>query len=190
MTTLKRVLEIESDSPANVIHLHRSGIFLEAFNRSALLLLRHCKVSYKLNYRFSTELNQGFGSVGFPQKSLPTLFGETELTTEASGYQVTTSCTATDEEVAQFIERAKAEKESRDKEKASAPASPAAETDAGTTVQAGAAGQTLPYAARSGGHYPLATKEILARLRHFDIVNQTPLECMLLVNRLKKLLDS
>ena len=191
MTTLKRVLEIEANGGDNIIHLHRSGIFLEAFNRSALLLLRHCKVSYKLNYKFSAELNQGFGSVGFPQKSLPTLFGDDELMADGSGYQVETTCSVTDDEVTAFIERAKAEKELRDKEKAEKEKTPTpASAEAKSSEDPVTTDAPPPFAKTANSHYPGATKEILARLRHFDIVNQTPMECMLLVNKLKKLLNS
>ena len=172
MTPLKRVLEMEASGGDQVIHLHRSGIFLSAFNRSALLLLRHCDVNFKVNYKFSKELQQGFASVGFPVTSLDRLFRPDELTVEGDGYSVVTEKTVSDEELNAFIAKAKEESEASGKEGSREVRS--VEREVGSKEKSGS--------------YPSSTKEILSRLRCFDIVNSTPMECMVFINKLKKLL--
>ena len=183
MASLKQILEIEASSQDNVINLHRSGIFLEAFNRSAKLLLEYCKVNYKLNYRYSQELGAAFASVGFPMKSLDTLFKAGELQVSGDGYHIETPLHFSQEEVQAFILRAKQEFEAREKEKA------ANATQAGTTATAAGAQQPGRQPARqASSYYPPNTREIIARLRHFDLANATPIDCMMLIVQLQKLL--
>lgn len=190
MASLKQILEIEASSQDNVINLHRSGIFLEAFNRSAKLLLEYCKVNYKLNYRFSHELDAAFASVGFPMKSLDTLFKAGELQVSGDGYHIETPLHFSQEEVQAFILRAKQEFEAREKEKAAKAQQPAANaTQAGTTAPAAGAQQPGGQPARqASSYYPPNTREIIARLRHFDLANATPIDCMMLIVQLQKLL--
>ena len=73
--TLKEIAERESHNES-CIYLYREGIFWKAYQKSAFLLLKHCKVNYAVKHRFVKSADCEIFSLGFPQNALERLFSK------------------------------------------------------------------------------------------------------------------
>lgn len=164
MSNLQEILSKESEN-THTIYFYREGVFYKAYEHSAYLFVNHVK-PFMVKKRFVKCVNQEVVSIGFPTNSLLNYFDKDKIREDER-----TASVVLDVSVAPsvFLEWRNGIELCRDTEKR----------------------HKEPFAATSPLSSPHSSGDensVITRIRTFPMEAKTPLDCMLFLSELKKML--
>lgn len=160
MATIKEKLRLETEKQGNVIILHQEGIFYIAYEHSAWLFCSFVH-AFKVKRQYVKCVSQDVVSIGFPMSSLKKFIDEDSVVADGGIAKVTLP-----EEKIAFAESFE---EWRSK-------------------QASEALCTGDKTGEENVTRELNHSSVIDRIRDFPLECKTPLECMLFLSEIKKLL--
>jgi hypothetical protein len=176
MAAINTILEIEREN-TDKIHLFREGLFLKAYQRSALLFLRNIKDYKVLKMNFKAA-DSDVVSLGFPSSLLDTLVKPESVEQIGEGH-LCISCEEplNDKEYdAWFASIPSAPKKKPKKKDTPELFAPLPDAEPRMSVRI-----FEPPTVSATAH-----EQIVREIRSFPLENSTPMECMMFVSRLKK----
>lgn len=171
MNTISHILSIECTNTQH-IYLYREGIFLKAYERSAYAFVTGVQ-SFRVKKRFVKNVNKEIVSIGFPSEGLYKHFAKEKVKEVENRTEI---------ELEQGIDLAAFEQWKQGVELIiekvkSPPPSPT------TSAVVPGAVSIVPVVPSS-----LSEQEVLMKIRVFPIEGKTPMECMLFLSELKRIL--
>lgn len=165
MSNLQEILSKESEN-THSIYLYREGVFYKAYEHSAYLFVKNVK-PFMIKKRFVKYVNRDVVSIGFPTNSLHNYFEKDKIQEDERMAAVVLDVSI-DSSV--FLEWRKnieltQETEKRHKEPSAASVSPS-----------------------SLLHSSVNENSVIMRIRTFPMETKTPLDCMMFLSELKKML--
>lgn len=165
MSNLQEILSKESVN-THTIYFYREGVFYKAYEQSAYLFVKHVK-PFMVKKRFVKSVNQEVVSVGFPTNSLQSYFEKDKIKEVEGSAEVVLTETV---DSAVFDEWRKSiaftpEVGKRQKDTLVSPVS--------QSILPGSAGNE---------------SSIIMKIRTFPMESKTPLDCMMFLSELKKML--
>ncbi len=158
MPNVKDILETENHN-ISYVYLYKEGVFLKAYQHSAYLFLKHCKVDYEVKCRYVKSVAADVYSIGFPLTAISKHFSETEIEhTDGDNSLRIKVENMTAAEYEQWKDKFVPNEKKKEKDEA---ANEIALTDD-------------------------SAAEIIARLKSFNMLMSTPMDCMLLIAELQK----
>lgn len=161
MPTYVEVLRFEEEAAPNVIRLVKSGEFYRAYNRSAWLF-QSCIAEHRVMRKYIKAINDDIFYIGFPEKSLFNNIGERRSEKTEYGFDIVIE----DDEL---------------------PKTEGYETWRSTVVALHSSKgdfNALPIAGVD------AEREVLRRLREFQLESKTMVECAVFLAELRTLLNN
>ncbi len=161
MPTYTEAIKFEETAPHGTIRLILSGRFYRAYGHSAWLFI-NCIADYKIVRKFVKILNRNVYYVGFPVDSLFSNIGERASTKTSYGFdiQLADNELPNEEDYETWLATVQAEEAS----KGEFVALPLSGTD--------------------------AEREVIRRLREFQLESKTMVECVVFLSELRKLLSN
>lgn len=161
MAQIKEILETERDN-RDKIYLYREGLFYKAYEHSAYLWV-HKVCGYEVRCRYVKIVNQNVVSIGFPQNTLKSKVIGLKTEEFSQGVIIYVGGSITDCD----FDKWKRELENKEQNVENA-----LECQEPSTCY----GRENKYS------------EVIEELRRFPIETSSPIDCMMLVSRLKKML--
>jgi hypothetical protein len=175
MAAINAILKIEREN-TDKIHLFREGLFLKAYQRSALLFLRNVK-DYKVLKMSFKAADSDVVLLGFPSSLLDTLVKPGQVEQIGEGH-LCISCEEplNDKEYDAWFASVPFAAEKKPKKKDTPELfAPLPDAEPRMSVRI-----FEPPAVSTTAH-----EQIVREIRSFQLENSTPMECMMFVNRLK-----
>lgn len=161
MSNLQEILKTESDN-TDKIHFYREGVFYKAYEKSAYLFVTHVK-PFMVKKLFVKSVNQEVVSIGFPTNSLRNYFAADKIREKDNEAEVPLDVTVNLSDFESWRERVVI---TPSKE-------PSARINSKTSIPVDAS----------------ENERIIAiKIKTFPIEIKTPLECMVFLSELKKIL--
>lgn len=160
MATIKEKLLQETEKPQNVILLHREGVFYIAYEHSAWLFCNFLH-AFKVKKQYVKCVSQDVVSIGFPMSSLRKYINEDSIVADAGIARITIP----DENISltESFEQWRAQQ-----------------------------ALDIPHTGNKSSGVDVADKiaslSVIDRIKEFPLECKTPLECMLFLSEIKKLL--
>ena len=161
MPSYIEVLRFEEEAASNVIRLIKSGEFYRAYNRSAWLF-QSCIAEHRVMRKYIKAIKDDIFYIGFPEKSLFNNIGERESAKTEYGFDI------------MIDEGEMPDEEGYEIWKSTIVALHSSKGDFNAMPIAGAE----------------AEREVLRRLREFQLENKTMVECVLFLAELRTLLNN
>lgn len=161
MAQIKEILETERENK-DKIYLYREGLFYKAYERSAYLWV-HKVCGYEVKCRYVKVVNKHVASIGFPHSALKTKISGYKSVDFPQGVIVTAVGEVSSEDFDRW-KRSLVDKETTERPDECREPEPA-------------------YRAAVNDYH-----EVIDELRRFPIETSSPIDCMMLVSRLKQML--
>lgn len=162
MAQIKEIIENERDN-RDKIYLYREGLFYKAYERSAYLWV-HKVCGYAVKCRYVKSVKMPVVSIGFPQNALPAKIQGLTPTEFQGGVVIKPGGMVEDEDFDRWKQGCEPEPQS-----AYVPSLP----------ERVVCQEPTP-------HY--GYNEVIEELRRFPIETSTPLDCVMFISRLKKMI--
>lgn len=153
------IIDIEEQNEDSIF-LYKEGIFWKAYQQSAFLVVTHFRPDFKIKIRDMKCVAQKVYSVGFPASALSSVFGETPID-ELDDKRIRIHIGAVDYEAYNQWKMSASEK---------------------------AEVKILSDYDYSGEEDSAVGSNVLRKLKDFNVSASTPVECMMLVCELQKML--
>ena len=155
------VVRFEQEAPTNVIRLIKSGEFYRAYNRSAWLF-QSCIAEHRVMRKYLKSIKDDIFYIGFPEKSLFNNIGDRQSVKTEYGFDIVLDVNEVPDEDGY-------------------------QTWRNTVVALHSSKGDYNSLPLSGAE---AEREVLRRLREFQLENKTMLECAVFLAELRSLLNN
>lgn len=161
MSNLQEILKTESEN-TDKIHFYREGVFYKAYEKSAYLFVTHVK-PFMVKKLFVKSVNQEVVSIGFPTNSLRNYFAADKIQEKDNEAEVPLDVAVNLSDFESWRENVAV--------------TPAKEQSAKVNSRT-----SIPVDASEN------ERTIVMKIKTFPIEVKTPLECMVFLSELKKIL--